>query len=668
MEDDFQLLSTLRKRLQNFCELNLASVLAFRFEGSPSFKLDTTELPNPDKPGVRHLTSSATCVESLLGCPEYFYPAKLRDGTRSGIEELAHGFAEAALDRTEWKSDASGDIYCRCRTLPVLIDQLKDPTEKQREQIKDHISYIFKQMSETEGERTRFAIGERDNAKPSDSYPANAYHSYWALATLVAAERRKIDTGISRQLKDAVLLWARMKLGTEIALHSAESALLDSDQLAWAMAIFIAFQDSLIVNLAEQDLVRQGLKCLFATQAESGTWRHYQPLFHYQKSGNAYCYNFETFASLLKVMLERHKEGAFYMDALRPYLENLTRLFAYAERSRRPISGATAAGWNTGHRSNASEPESWATASVYSFAQGLRRCVGIWTRAAALADFQSVAAPDFERAKSDIIKCGKSWSAAGRPSVTEQLQTLFVNPFLGSREIDAAEPDACPIAEDQARSAILFGPPGTGKTTLARAVAGQLGWNYVEIHSSHFVSEGMASVQKVADRIFSCLMQLDHAVVLFDEVDELVHTRAEGVSDPPSRFLTTSMLPRLAELWKRRSVIYFINTNYIAYFDSAITRSKRFDALIFVPPPSFEAKRDQLLKVVDALSGIKPTFTVSQENVDTCFVEVCRPSSDGKAAATLGEKDQLGNSSWSDGTSLRRSLRDFWTSREFAMA
>ena len=63
-----------------------------------------------------------------------------------------------------------------------------------------------------------------------------------------------------------------------------------------------------------------------------------------------------------------------------------------------------------------------------------------------------------------------------------------------------------------------------------------------------WVSDGLAGVQKVADRIFGHLMQLDHAVVLFDEVDELVHPRDDGGSDHLSRFLTTSMLPRLAEL------------------------------------------------------------------------------------------------------------------------
>jgi SpoVK/Ycf46/Vps4 family AAA+-type ATPase len=89
------------------------------------------------------------------------------------------------------------------------------------------------------------------------------------------------------------------------------------------------------------------------------------------------------------------------------------------------------------------------------------------------------------------------------------------------------------------------------------------------------------------------LSELDHAVVLFDEIDELVRER-DMEKDAFGRFLTTSMLPKLAELWDARKILYFVATNHINYFDSAIIRSHRFDALILVSPPSFGAKIEQL--------------------------------------------------------------------------
>jgi SpoVK/Ycf46/Vps4 family AAA+-type ATPase len=121
----------------------------------------------------------------------------------------------------------------------------------------------------------------------------------------------------------------------------------------------------------------------------------------------------------------------------------------------------------------------------------------------------------------------------------------------------------------------------------------------VELHASHFVAGGLPQVQRTADRIFKQLMQLDRTVILFDEIDELVRERESEEADAFGRFLTTSMLPRLAELWDRRKVMYFVATNHINYFDSAIIRAERFDAIVPVPPPSFDKKMARIKELLE---------------------------------------------------------------------
>ena len=111
------------------------------------------------------------------------------------------------------------------------------------------------------------------------------------------------------------------------------------------------------------------------------------------------------------------------------------------------------------------------------------------------------------------------------------------------------------------------------------------------------MSEGLPNVQHTADVIFSKLMQVDHAIIFFDEIDELVRER-EIEPDQFGRFLTTSMLPRLAELWKARKVMYFVATNHIEYFDRAVIRSERFDAIIFISSPSFHKKKLRILEIL----------------------------------------------------------------------
>ena len=110
-------------------------------------------------------------------------------------------------------------------------------------------------------------------------------------------------------------------------------------------------------------------------------------------------------------------------------------------------------------------------------------------------------------------------------------------------------------------------------------------------------------------------MELDHAVVLFDEIDELVREREGGEVDAFGRFLTTSMLPKLAQLWENRKLMYFVATNHISYFDRAITRSGRFDTLVFVSPPSFAAKIGELEELM-ASRGRPMTFKTSKRDVE----------------------------------------------------
>ncbi len=412
-----------------------------------------------------------------------------------------------------------------------------------------------------------------------------------------------------------------------------------------------------------------------------GTWRHYRSIFHYEKVGNAYCYVYETFAALLTIALADLPGRKLLRDTLHSYVDKLMKLWGYAESTRIPlkenkdVDDPGAVGWCSGHRLHHTDPESWATASVLSFAQALRRLLGVWTREAARKQLNLVK-PTFDEEPEKILKGrGDTWTEAGKPTVTQQLYTMFVNPALKYGDGDGFEPDTEPIQKEQARSAILFGPPGTSKTTLCRAVAKAIDWDYIELHASHFVSDGLQNVQKKADEIFRQLMELDRAVVLFDEIDELVRER-EKEHDAFGRFLTTSMLPKLAELWSQRKIIYFVATNHIDYFDAAITRSRRFDALILVAPPSYESKMRRLEKLLGGFS-FDPLKDVVWAAVKKAGAVAGRTSPEKQRKAELKDSlakfallrfDQLdelgarlksvcGSATHVDGTILREALR-----------
>lgn len=621
MSSDFADLARDRKLLQDFCRLHVGSVLAFKSEG-PSFKLNPNE--QALSAGLHHLTTTSTCVESILDCPAEFLPKDVQVTDALGLE-----FAQLAINRhpDEWKSEDSAKIYCKCRALPFVIRHLGSYDQR----LRIHLETITSQLSK-EG---RFAIGEADPELPSEKYwyPPNAFHTYWFLSILKELRAKPwvefaelAEFLLLNYREEQMLLWAKAIAGRQIALHVSNSSTLDSDQLAWSLAILTRFGSDFQSNLADQDFLRQGFDALFAQQTPAGIWHHGRPLFHYKEAGNAYCYVYETFTVLLNTVLERKNEGEFLRSTLTPFLPKLIKLWKYALTTQIPLSGdddarldAKRIGWSSGHRLDHVSAESWATASVFSYAQALRRLLGVCTRESAASKLRQVRTfISTDAADEAIIERGATWihSAINGTGVAEELMTLFVNPSRRVGSHESMEPDAQPIAIKQARSAILFGPPGTSKTHLARAVAGAIGWRYVELHASHFVAEGLPHVQRTADDIFDKLMELDHTVILFDEIDELVRER-DVEPDAFGRFLTTSMLPKLAELWEQRKVIYFIATNHIEYFDRAVTRAQRFDALIFVAPPAFDKKIEQLEKLVKVeRPGIVVRRALTQESVD----------------------------------------------------
>lgn len=611
----FEYLEKHRRLLQEFCTLHAAGLTPFYSEKWGIFALHAEEDPG----AFRHITSTATCFSSLELCPEAAGAIGTLNFRELGAKFAANAIRQDLLEK--WKSDGRAEVYCTCRGLPFVLSKLP----RWHRNIDRHLSRVAFQLKEQE---TRFAIGEaapprkgqRTGQKRAKEiaawYEPNAYHTYWTLELLRELGKERFAEGhLSSKEYELLLkripqfyLWARQQLGLQVALHSGKSSKLDTDQLAWSLAILTREPSDYQSDLALQDIIRQSLKCLFSTQEPVGTWRHYAPLFHYPNAGNAYCYVFETFAVLLEQALK--PEAEFLRTVLRGHAKGLIGLWQYANSTKAKlpkgpgIVDGKSYGWTSGHRIRP-ELESWATASVFAYAQMLRRLIGIWTCDEALAGLNYRRNTKTRReALATLNTRSRTWT---RPDLPDTLASMFINPLYNDTSEAPIDPDRFLISDKSARSVILFGPPGTGKTTLVSGIADAIGWKYIELHPSHFVSEGLPNVQHTADGIFSRLMEVDHAVILFDEIDELVRERALE-PDQFGRFLTTSMLPRLAELWKARKVIYFVATNHIEFFDQAITRSERFDAVVFLSPPTFEAKKQEIIRILESNYSIRAKF------------------------------------------------------------
>ncbi|MCE7891599.1 MAG: AAA family ATPase [Sorangiineae bacterium PRO1] len=556
---------------------------------------------------IRHLSSTATCFESLNDPLAPATPDQAREDASAIVS-----FAEQALsnpDDATWSSELAAGIYCRVRTLaPILALAPTEAVARHREAVKRLTATVWDQVEPGESERQGVAEAPRSGTPSRQRYPANAFHTYWAIRILEEWEGRHRQAlgrvgKIIRTKRRVAELWARQTLATQTALIRFDADRVDAHQLAWALSTeFLGSQQAPVTaSTPHLELYQAALDAYFSAQLPSGGWPLYEPLFHYPAAGNAYCYTFETLAALVKPALH-FTGGQVLRTLLKPYLPELLSAARFAERTRIDL-GDGASGWCSGHHPHRDSAEAWATASVFSYLQALRCLVGYWTAEEALVrrggrrpKVVGTSAEERLGERGDLWPDDNGWSA-GR-----QLAAMFMHPIkarVGQREwIDPDRPLIEPVGPegpDQARSAILFGPPGTGKTKLVESLAGSVNWHFVEVLSSDFLSDGMDKVPAKADEIFEQLMELDHCVILFDEIDELVRNRDEE-ADPFGRFLTTSMLPKLAKLWDQRRVLFFVATNDVDAADPAIKRTQRFDARLFVTPPAFHVKKRLLTR------------------------------------------------------------------------
>jgi len=148
-------------------------------------------------------------------------------------------------------------------------------------------------------------------------------------------------------------------------------------------------------------------------------------------------------------------------------------------------------------------------------------------------------------------------------------------------------------------AAILFGPPGTGKTSLARGIAGRLGWPFIEVFPAQLGTTA-ADVANSIRETFDQLLEVDHAVVFIDEVDEIASHRQEAST---GQVITNELLKVIPGFRSGGARLLICATNNIARLDTAFLRTGRFDFLIPVGPPDFASRHETLSKEITRITS-----------------------------------------------------------------
>lgn len=153
---------------------------------------------------------------------------------------------------------------------------------------------------------------------------------------------------------------------------------------------------------------------------------------------------------------------------------------------------------------------------------------------------------------------------------------------------------------------LMYGPPGCGKTHLARATAGEVNAAFISVGINDILDMWIGNSEKNLHHIFQLARSQAPCVLFFDEVDALGASRTD-MKQSGGRHLINQFLSELDGVsHSNEGILILAATNTPWHMDAAFRRPGRFDRILFVPPPD-EAARASILQLM--LKG-KPTGSI----------------------------------------------------------
>jgi proteasome regulatory subunit len=145
---------------------------------------------------------------------------------------------------------------------------------------------------------------------------------------------------------------------------------------------------------------------------------------------------------------------------------------------------------------------------------------------------------------------------------------------------------------------LLHGPPGTGKTMLAKAVANQTDATFIKMAGSELVHKFIGEGAKLVRDLFDLAREREPAVIFIDEIDAIAAKRTESKTSGDAEVQRTMMqlLSEMDGFEERGEIRIIAATNRFDMLDRAILRPGRFDRLIEVPKPD-ERGREQIFRI-----------------------------------------------------------------------
>lgn len=206
---------------------------------------------------------------------------------------------------------------------------------------------------------------------------------------------------------------------------------------------------------------------------------------------------------------------------------------------------------------------------------------------------------------------------AGLEAAKKALKEAVVYPFL--------RPDLFSGLREPARGMLLFGPPGTGKTMLARAVATESKSTFFSVSASTLTSKWHGDSEKLVRALFGLAKALAPSIIFVDEIDSLLSARSSGTENEASRRSKTEFLIQWSDLQRAAAgreqgkeskkigdasrVLVLAATNMPWDIDEAARR--RFVRRQYIPLPESGVRGQQIRKLLS-----HQVYELSDEDIE----------------------------------------------------
>lgn len=182
---------------------------------------------------------------------------------------------------------------------------------------------------------------------------------------------------------------------------------------------------------------------------------------------------------------------------------------------------------------------------------------------------------------------------AGLSDVKQHLDQTFLAP-LRNPEMAAA------FGQTPGGSLLMYGPPGCGKTFIARAIAGDLGASFIHVTLADLLSQWLGESERAIQSVFRDARASAPCVVFFDEFDALGGRRSSASGSQTMRTILTQLLEELDGVRSANEGVYFLAaTNRPWDIDVALRRPGRIDKTVLVLPPDAVARAAMIQQALE---------------------------------------------------------------------